>query len=185
MRDKAFLILAHQKKIVAFRDTLHRPAAIRAFAFHDLLLGPESLIRRAVPAFIGPLLQFALVEELLEQFLHHGDMFLVGRADEGIVRDIKLFPELLEVHGHAVRVRLWGKPALLRGLCHLLAVLVRAREEEHGIPPEPMVARKHVRRDRCVSVPDMRHIIHVIDGSSDVEFTGHMFVIRNSLMMVS
>jgi hypothetical protein len=111
--------------------------------------------------------------ELPEQFLHHRDMLAVRGADEGVVRDLELLPELLEVPDEQIGMLLGGPSPLLRRFLHFLAVLVRAREKEDRIAQEAMIARQHVRRDRGVGVADVRYVVHVVDGSRYVELLWH------------
>ena len=81
-------------------------------------------------------------------------------------------PELVVAGHHAVR-ELLGRDALLGGgLLHLLAVLVGARQEVRGVALEAVVAREEVGADGAVGVPDVRVVVHVVDGRRDVE-AGH------------
>ena len=52
---------------------------------------------------------------------------------------------------------------------HLLAVLVRAGEEEHVMPLQPVPARQHVGGGGGIGMAQMRRAVHVIDRRGDVE----------------
>ncbi len=68
-------------------------------------------------------------------------------------------------------------------LLHLQAMLDRAGEEVHLVAQGAVVARQHVRQDGRVGVPsgrslalrarpDVRQVVHMVDGCGDVEL-GH------------
>jgi len=56
----------------------------------------------------------------------------------------------------------------LSGIVHLLAMLVRSRQEKSGAPFHPLVSTEHVSRDRCVGVSDVRLAIYVVNWSGNV-----------------
>ena len=60
-------------------------------------------------------------------------------------------------------------PPLLSSPLHLLAMLIRAGEEKNLITLQPFVAGKNVSGDRGIGVADVRDIIHIVDGSGDIE----------------
>ena len=62
-------------------------------------------------------------------------------------------------------------PLALGDLRDRLAVLVRAREEEHVLAALAVVPGEDVGPDRRVGVPEMRRRVHVVDGRRHVE--GH------------
>src|SRR5262249_18812259 len=55
-----------------------------------------------------------------------------------------------------------------RGLQHLDAVLVRAREKEDIAAVEPHKSRDSVSGDRLIGVPDMRRTVRISDRGGDV-----------------
>ena len=64
---------------------------------------------------------------------------------------------------------LGSEPPSAGRLLHLGAVLVGAGEEEDVVAQLPVEARRHVGGRRRVGVPDVRHVVDVVDGSGDVE----------------
>ena len=67
-------------------------------------------------------------------------------------------------------MRLGRQAAVDSGLFHFLAVLVGAREEEHSLSLETVIAGERVGGNGGIGMADMRHVVHVIDGSRNVEF---------------
>ncbi len=63
---------------------------------------------------------------------------------------------------------------LLRGLLHLLPVLVDASQEEHVALEARLMARKKVREHLLVRVPEMRRAVDVVNRGGEKIGTGHM-----------
>ena len=77
--------------------------------------------------------------------------------------------QLAEAAGDAVGERL-GRDAGVGGrLLDLLAVLVGAGQEAHPAAVEPREPGDGVARQRRVGVPDVRHVVDVVDRRGDVE----------------
>ena len=104
--------------------------AARLLVMAHLRLGEIGLVRTAVPAVVGVLVDVAAVEQHLQKLLHAGDMARLGGADEVVVGDVERLPQIAKrrLHGVAPSLRR-GEAVLLGGLGHLLAVLVHAGEE--------------------------------------------------------
>ena len=100
-------------------------------------------------------------------------MLGVGRADEEVVARVQLRRQRAEALGVAVGQLLWLDAQRVRRVRHRLAVLVRARQEEHLLPALAMVARHHVRGDRRVRMAQVGSRVDVVDGGGHVE--GHGF----------
>ena len=56
----------------------------------------------------------------------------------------------------------------LRGLHHLLPVLVSPGQEKHVLAVEPLKARDRIGRDHLIGVADMRNAVRISDGGGDV-----------------
>ena len=132
-------------------------------------LGHVRLARHAVPALVRSLINIALVEQLFEDRLYSLDVTLLRRADEVVVRRVDQRQQITEVLRQQVGEMLRSH-ALLRGaLADLLAVLVGAGQKEHVIAAHALVARHRISGDRRVGVPDVGHVVDVVNGRSDVE----------------
>ena len=100
---------------------------------------------------------------------HAEAMPLLGRADEIVVADVELLPQLVMLGHDAVGQLDREDPFLRRGALDLLAVLVRAGEEPDVVAHPPPVAGDDVGDDVLVHVPDVRVVVDVVDGGGDVE----------------
>ena len=99
------------------------------------------------------------------------------------LRDVQLFPEVLE-DGHDAVGQLVGVDALLGGrLDHLDAVLVGAGEEERVVAGQAVIAGDGVGADGGVNVAEVRLGVGVVDGGGDVE--GHGISCQLLLSVVS
>src|SRR5205807_9939028 len=126
VRDETVLILAHPEEVVALAQPLDWPLTIRAEPLHDILFGPETLVEGAVPAGVVGSVDQLLVVEGRERLLDVSLVLGVGRADEGVVRDVEALPEGLELGCEPVAISLGIHRHFLRSLLYLLSVLVEA-----------------------------------------------------------
>ncbi len=94
---------------------------------------------------------------------------LLRRADEVVVRDLELAPEVLEERRLGIAPLLRRHPVLGCCLGHLLAVLVHARQELHVVAGSPAEACLHIAEHRAVGSSQMRSGVHIVDGRGDEE----------------
>ena len=127
------------------------------------------LTRDAVETFVRAQLDVAGVVDPLQELLHGFVMARLGGADEVVVGDVERVPLLPEYPGHRLHQR--GRLDALRlgRALDLQPVLVGTGEEEHLVAEEAVPAGEYVGRDRRVGVPDVGHVVHVIDRGRDVE----------------
>jgi hypothetical protein len=168
--DQPRLILTHSEKVVLLRDLNDRTKAIRTFAIHEVLFGPESLVRDAVPALIIVLIDLSSIVEILENLLNDPFMAEFCRTDEVVIGDIQPLPEGLETFHHFIAVSLWIHSPLLSSSLHLLTMFVCTRQEEDPTSFQSLVAGEYISGDRGVGMADMGNVVDVVDRSSDVEF---------------
>ncbi len=131
--------------------------------------GQEILVGDAVPALVFALIDVALVEEHLEELL---DALLVevhGRPDEEIVGDVEGLPQVLGPADDRVGQGLRRQALLGRRFLDLLAVFVRPGQEKDLLPGRFVEAGQGVGDDRRVGVPDVGHVVDVVDRRRDVE----------------
>ncbi len=166
-------VLAHAEEPVLLLDPDDRLPGLGTHPVHQILLRPEALGGRAVPALVEVLVEVALILEALERRLHGLRVPRLRRADEVVVGDRQALPQLLEALDELVGVRLGREPPRLRRLHDLQAVLVGAGEEGDLASAQPVPAREHVRDDRRVRVPEVGLVVHVVDGRRDVEPVAH------------
>jgi hypothetical protein len=85
-------------------------------------------------------------------------------ADEVVVADVQLLPEIVVRPDDAVRQLDRGDAFLGGGSLDLLPMLVRAGEKAHVVAHPPPMAGDHVRNDVLVHVPDVRIVVDVVNG---------------------
>ena len=83
-------------------------------------------------------------------------MARLGGAHHMVGAGVERGAHLVELRRVAVGQSLRREAFLRRGLLHLEAVLVRARDEEHVLAVEPLEAGDRVGGDALVGVADMR-----------------------------
>ena len=167
--------LGELEKPVLFLDEVDVTAAGGALAvFGQVAFCPLRFARGAVVALVGALVEVALVIEVLHELLDAARVALLRRADEVVVGDVELFPEVRELRDLAVAPLLGRHAVLLRRLGDLLAVLVHARQEPDVVVVHALPARDGVGGNGRVRRADVGHAVHIVDGSRHVErFFGH------------
>ena len=146
-----------------------RAAVHGAAAVDELVGGVVVLAADAVQALVEALVDVAVLVDLAEECLHGLGVALLGRPQEVVVGHVELGPRLDEAARGLVRPRLRADAVRDRGVGHLLAVLVGAREELHLVAQEPVPARDRVGVDRRVRGADVRRVGDVVDRRRDVE----------------
>ena len=153
---------------VALLGPARHGAVLGAAAVDQVLLGVERLAGRAVEARVGALVEVAALAHALDEALHERLVLGIGRADEEVVRRLDAAGELAEALGDRIGPLLGRDARGGRGLLHLGAVLVGAREEEGVGAAAPGVPRRDVGRDRRVRVAEVRLAVDVVDRRRDV-----------------
>ncbi len=168
--DEPVLILLQPEEIVLLHDRGDlaenlRPRAIGQAVF----LLKKLLLPRAIETAVFGLIDFALVEELLQDIADDFFVSWLGRADEVVVGNIEAVIQCAELRGRGIDVGLGLDPLLARTCLHFLAVLVGTREKVHLIahlPPEP---GNDVRQHLFVGMAQVWRTVHIVDGGRDVE----------------
>ncbi len=124
--QKAVGIFGQAEEIGLLLRVSDLPAAVGAFAVHQLSFGPEGFAGGAVFSLIGPLIDFIFIIKLFENFPHRFLVVIVGSADKAVLGDIHQLPQLLNSGDHLVNILLGGNARLLGLLLYLLTVLVGA-----------------------------------------------------------
>ena len=134
-----------------------------------LVLAEVAFVPHGVPAGVGAEVDVPVGLHPPPDLADGLGVVRVRGADEAVVGDVQdVVVHLLE-DGRVARGQLEGAHALLlRRLLHLLAVLVRAGQEAHVPPVEPLEAGHRVRGDVLVGVADVRLAVRVGDGRGQV-----------------
>ena len=168
--NQLLLVRTHLEEVVLFLEPFHRAVADRvALVFVEFVFAEEAFFADGVPAFVFLRVNFALVPELLQTFLHKSLVFRHRGADEEVVLDVHLLPEVFEAVVVFVHVFLRSHVTLGSGALHLLAVFVGTGQEKCLVADDLVEAGKDVSKNGRVGMPDMRGIIDVINRSGDVK----------------
>ena len=173
--DEPLLIFGHAEEVVGLLESRDLSAAVGTLAFHKIFFGEVAFTAHAVPAGVFGLVDLAPVVKILEDLFHHILVAGFGGADEVIVGDPQLLPELLKTHHRFVGVLLGCDTVFGGGIFHLLAVFVGTGEEVGIVTHGPVETGKHIGKDRGISMTDMRTVIDVINGSGHIKFSAHSF----------
>ena len=177
--NQLLLVRTHLEEVVLFLEPFHRAVADGvALVFVQLVFAEEAFFADRVPAFVFLRVDFALVPELLQAFLHKGLVFRHRGADKEVVADAHLLPEVFETVVVFVHMFLRVDSALGGGALHLLAVLVGTGQEERLVAQNLVEAGEDVRKDGRIGVPDMRGVVNVINRRCNVKIF-HMRKDRN------
>src|SRR5713101_4849690 len=130
------------------------------------------LARRAVPTFVLPAIDVACLIQPLKQRGDYRLMARLGRPDEIVIRDVQKSPQLFELGGHPIAPLLRRHAVLPRHALDVHAVFIGARQKEDVVSRQTLEARGYVGGNRRIGVPDMRHVIHVVDRCRDVKALG-------------
>ena len=147
---------------------LERRTVGGTLALHEVFLGVERLTGCAIPALVRGGIQVARRVDESDDLLDAHAVPRLGRADEIVVRDPELSPEVPERRRVAVGDDDRGDAFLLRDLLDVLAVLVGAGQETHVLAREAEIAGERVRDDRGVEMPDVGPVIDVVDRGREV-----------------
>ncbi len=135
----------------------------------ELLLRVEGLAAGAVPPLVLRGVEVAGLLDAGDERLHARSVPVLGRADEVVVGDLELLPEVVVARDDPVGERDRRHPLRRRGLLDVLAVLVGPRQEPRLLADQPVVPRRRVRDDRRVDVPDVGQVVDVVDRRRRVE----------------
>ncbi len=142
---------------------------VRAKPVHQVLFRIVGLAGRAVEAGIRAGVDIAVVAAALDKILHEPLVLRVGGPDEEVDAGVHFLSHLTELDHDLVGMFLWSEAPGEGGLLDLAAVLVGAREEVDVVADLPVKTNGYVGRRGRVRMADVRHVVHVVDGSGDVE----------------
>src|SRR5207302_8161794 len=173
--NQPVLVLRHPEEVVLLLEELEPGEVLGARAVDRLLLRVETLAADPVEPSVRAEVDLAPVVERLEDRLDDALVPRLGGADEVVVRDAEPPPRLAEDGRDRVGVRLGRDARLGRRLGDLVAVLVGAGQEVHGVAGQAPVAAHRVGDDRRVRVAEVRARVDVVDRRREVERTrrGH------------
>jgi len=161
------------EEVCGLRDLLHRAAAVRAVAAHQLGLRPEGFTGSAIPALIFAQVDVALVVQGLENVLDRLFMRFIRRPDEPVIGNVEQLPELLDPDHHVVDVLLRCLAGRFGLALDLLAVFVRPGQEHDVIAAQALVAGHGVRGHGRIGMTDVQLVTRVINRCRDIKGFAH------------
>jgi len=138
--------------------------------FRDLGLALDEIgfVAHRVPAGILAFIDVARRDQLLPQGLAGRVMARLGGADEVIGAVVHHPDQVAERLAHLVGEGLWRQAGGGGRRLDLLAVLVGAGQKMHVVAVEALEACQHIAGERRVGMPDMGHVVDVVDRRGDV-----------------
>src|SRR5262249_37029675 len=127
----------------------------------------------AVGALVDAAVQVAAGVQAAPELEGGAGMRGLSGADEAVVADIELAPEIGKRRSNSRHMRKRSKAALGGDALDVDAVLVGAGYEEGVAAVQAVVARDGVGGDGGVSVADMRNVIGVVDRGGEIDRVGH------------
>ena len=169
-------LLGHERRLLAAVG-----AGLAGLGIERHVLREKVLVGDAVPALVLALVDVAFVEQDLEELLNALLVEVHGRPDEEIIGDVEGPPQVLGPSDDRIGQG-FGRQALVgRGLLDLLAVFVRPRQEKDLLAGELVEAGQGVGDDGRVGVPDVGHVVDVVDRRRDekrfLRILGHCWVL--------
>ena len=167
--QQAVGVLAGLEEVGFLVGIVDLAAAVRAFAVHQLAIGPEALAGLAVVADILALVDIALLVQLGEDLLAAFHVVVVGGTDKAVVADIQQLPQILDGGHDLVHILLGGDAGIGSLILDLLAVLIGAGQEHDVVTLHPLEAGQRIAGHGGVAVADVQLIAGVIDGGGDIK----------------
>ena len=143
-------------------------AALVVGADLGLALDEIGFVAHRVPAGILAFVDVACLDQLLPQRLAGRVVARLGRADEVVGAVVHHADQVAERLAHLVGEGLRRQARGGGGGLDLLAVLVGTGQEMDVTAVEPLEAREHVTGERRVGMPDVGHVVDVVDRRGDV-----------------
>ena len=162
--------LVGQAEIPVFFLQFHHFPPFRAeiAVFIPFLVRKELFLPDGIKAPVGFFVKLALVLQAGEDLLHARLVARVRGGGPAVVADAQPFPERQEPGRDVVHMFLRSNAQFLRRLLYFLAVLVHPGQKIDFLPLHPVPARKNVRKDFFISVPDVGRSVGVINGRGDI-----------------
>mmetsp|Transcript_3056 Transcript_3056/g.7007 ORF Transcript_3056/g.7007 Transcript_3056/m.7007 type:complete len:351 (-) Transcript_3056:163-1215(-) len=145
------LILAQAEKVVLLlphgrRLAVNLAAVVHAVDRLHLVISQVGLAPHAIVSTVVLFVDVSLVPHALEELLDNRLVLAVGGADEGVVVDGQLPPQLLELGDNPVYKLLGLHPFVAGRCCNFLAVFIRPGDKGCLVALEPLVCSNHVSR---------------------------------------
>jgi len=165
--NELLLIFAHLEEIILLFDLFDIPK----LAGFVLLLGNEAFLGNRIPAFILININVTVVINLLKNLLDDCFVPILRRTDKVIITDFEFLPEFQKAWCQVITMSLRIHSPLLGGLLDFLSVFIQSGQEKNLIARFTVKSGEHIGKDRGIGMADMRPVVHVINGSRNVEPT--------------
>ncbi len=173
MLQELILVLTHTEEIRFFLEFVRRAPAVRTAPIQELSFGPEGFTWGAVPVLVFAQVDVSGFQKLFKKVANAFFMTLLGCANKVGVGYVQLFPQGLVAFNDAVGQFKWGFSLGLGGFFDFLPVFIGTCQERNIIPLRSFVTCQHIAGYGCVGVTDVRHVVHVINGSRYIKALAH------------
>ena len=95
-------------------------------------------------------------------------MAFLGGADEVVGGEIHRAEKIAKALRHLIGKGLWIDAFILGGFFHFLTVFIGSGEELDVKAVQALEPRQHIAGQRGIGVPDVGHVVDVIDRRGDV-----------------
>ena len=127
------------------------------------------LLPGAVETAVFGLINFAFIEQALQEIAHHPLVPLLRRADEIIIGNMELHAQFPKFRADFVRELLRRDAARPGSLLDFLPVFIGACEKKHLVSHQPPETRNDVRQHLFVGMAEVRRTVYIIDGGGQVK----------------
>ena len=164
---------------VLFDQFLHdAPLRIPGTIGIAVLLGQEGFLLHRIETGVGRLVEVSRRMEAIQQDLDDLPVTGIGGADEVVVTQAEGLDEGAPLDGQTVAIGLRRLAQIVGRLLNFLAVLIRARQEEHRLPHASPSPSDDVGHHLFVGVPQVGSPVHIINCCGDVEPLVHVRAIQ-------
>ena len=133
------------------------------FVFLEVVFRVVGFLVNAVPAFIGALVEVALLVQISPELLHRARLALFGGTHEVRVGDIEHIPGVFECGNHGIAPLLRRHAVLFARLGNLLAVLVKTGDECNVAAVHALITRHGVGGDGGVCSAQVGRRIYIVN----------------------
>ncbi len=156
------------KEVVVLLDPFRRGPVLRAFPVDKILFPVKGLTGFAVQAGVFRWINVSVFMDSPKKLGDRLGMPFFRGANEGVVGNAQLLPDLPELVRHLITVGMWLQSPRLCLPFHIDAVLVVAHQEEYGLSLQPFEPGDDVCGDLLVGGADVWQVVHIVDRGRHV-----------------
>ncbi len=163
-------IFGKAEKVSLLLCVLHRAAAVRAFAVHQLAFCPKGFTGGAVFALVGGFINVPLVVQFFKYFFYRFLVIIVCCTDKTVVGNVHQLPKVVDTCNNIIHILLRCAAFFRCFLFNFLAVLVCTSEEHYVKPLHSFIPGNYIGCYSAVAVADVQFIGRIVNWRGNVEF---------------